>query len=627
MSVVRRRDDDSATGCWRGNDAALSWRGNDAAVIVKRVLGGGAVEQQHALPYLRQTLLFLALAGIFIPLLQRLRVNQVLGFLAVGALFGPFGVGLWSGAHPWLAHFTFLRADEVAGLAELGVMFLMFMIGLELSTARLWALRRWVFGAGLAQVGLSALLLGAALYWLGVPAAAAVVLGCVLSLSSTAVVVQLLNERRALQTPLGQAGFAILMLQDLAVVPLFILIGVLAGGGGDGWPTLLAFTVGKSLAAIALIYLLGRRVIRPLFQFFVKQRQPDVFVALTLLSTLGIAGLTAAAGLSMALGALLAGLLLAETEFRHEVEVTIEPFKGLLMGLFFMAVGMQLDLRLLAAAPLAVLAAVLGLFAVKALVTGVIFRLGGFHWGRALEAGLLLGQGGEFAFIVVAYAAGAGLVAAPLAQQIVLVVGLSLFATPALAKAGQVGGDWWQRRFAIQVADLDKGDGPPPGSQVLIAGFGRIGQLVGKMLRDQQIPFVAIENDARLVTRLHPAGYPVYFGDASRAELLHKLHADRALAVVLTMDHAGAMLQALRAIRRAYPALPVYARARDEKHALALMSAGATLVVPETLESGLQLTATVLQRLGVGVGEARAFELVHDERVLRSAGLHPEIKL
>lgn len=577
------------------------------------------MQEQTGLPYLRETLLFLALAGIFIPLLQRLRVNQVLGFLAVGVLFGPFGFGLWSAAHPWLRHFTFLPVAEVSGLAELGVMFLMFMIGLELSTERLWALRRWVFGAGAAQVLLTAGLIGGAIWLLGQPPEAAIVLGCVLSLSSTAVVMQLFNERRALHTPLGQAGFSILMLQDLAVVPLFILIGVLAGGDSAGWPALLGFTLAKSAGAIILIYLLGQRVIRPLFRFFVGKRQPDVFMALTLLSTLGIAGLTAAAGLSMALGALLAGLLLAETEFRHEVEVTIEPFKGLLMGLFFMSVGMQIDVRALLRAPLLIPLAVLALFAGKALVTSLILRAGGFHWGRAVEAGILLGQGGEFAFIIVAYAVSTGLIAAPLSRFVMLVVGLSLFATPALARAGRAFGDWWERHHHSQVADLGNDAAAPPGNLVVIAGFGRVGQLVARILRRQEIAYLAIENDARLVTELHPLGLDVYFGDASRAELLHKVHAGSAAAVVLTMDDPASALHAVRSIRRAYAHVPVYARARDERHAQALLRAGATLVVPEALEAGLQLSATVLQTLGYA--EALAFELVHDERALRNAGL------
>lgn len=354
------------------------------------------MEVHQALPYLRETLLFLALTGVLIPLLQRFRINQVLGFLAAGTLVGPFGLGLWTQEMPALANFTFPDRSGVAALAEFGVLFLMFMIGLELSAERLWALRRWVFGAGTAQVAISAALIGLLAWLFGNPVEVAVILGVVLALSSTAVVMQLMNEQRTLGTPLGRAGFSILMLQDLAVVPLLILMGVLAKGSSEGVASLVLLTLLKSVGAILLIYLLGRRVIRPMFHAFARQRQPDVFMALTLLSTLGIAALTEMAGLSMALGAFLAGLLLAETEFKHEVEVTIEPFKGLLMGLFFMSVGMAIDVREIMKAPLLLPLSVLGLFAIKTAVVALILRIGGFGWGRAIEGGTLLGQGGEF---------------------------------------------------------------------------------------------------------------------------------------------------------------------------------------------------------------------------------------
>lgn len=558
------------------------------------------MQEQHALPFLRETILFLSLAGILIPLLQRWRINQVLGFLAVGAVLGPFGLGLWAGEVPWLAWFTFPRLEGVNALAELGVLFLMFMIGLELSAERLWALRRWVFGAGTAQVCLSALMIGGVAYFFGNRLEAAVVLGCVLSLSSTAVVMQLMTERRSMATPLGQAGFSILMLQDLAVVPLLILIGVLAHGQSEGLTSLVVLTLAKSVGAIVLIYLTGRRVIRPLFRSFARQRAPDVFMALTLLSTLGIAGLTALAGLSMALGALLAGLLLAETEFKHEVEITIEPFKGLLMGLFFMSVGMGIDVREVIRSPIWIPLSVIGLFGIKALVMAVLFRLGGLNWGRAFEGGLLLGQGGEFAFIVTGYAMTSGLLAPEVGQFIMLVVGLSLFATPPMARAGRAIGDLWERRFHREpAAALGDGELEAVQGRVIIAGFGRVGQMLAQLLSAQKIPYIAFENDARLVARMHSAGFPVYFGDAARAELLRKAHADQVPAIVLTMDHPASALNAVRGIRRQLPHVPLFVRSRDEKHAHALKQAGATVVVPETLESSLQLSAFVLQAIGI----------------------------
>lgn len=578
------------------------------------------MEAHQSLPYLRETLLFLGLTGILIPLLQRWRVNQVLGFLAAGALIGPFGLGLWATEVPWLAYFTFPHREGVVALADLGVLFLMFMIGLELSAERLWALRRWVFGAGTVQVYLSAAIIGGIAYYFGNTLESSAVLGSVLSLSSTAVVMQLMTERRTLGTPLGQAGFSILMLQDLAVVPLLILMGVLASGATDALPSLIGWTLLKSIGGIVLIYLLGRRVIRPLFHSFASQRQPDVFMALTLLSTLGIAGLTEMAGLSMALGAFLAGMLLAETEFKHEVEVTIEPFKGLLMGLFFMSVGMAIDVREVAKSPVWLPLSVIGLFLIKSLITSVIFRVGGFNWGRAIEGGMLLGQGGEFTFIVVGYALTTKLMPADVGQFIMLVVSVSLFATPLMAKAGHTFGDWWERRYPDQTGNIDNTVIDPVASRIVIAGFGRVGQLVAQLVSTQGIPYVAFETNARLIAKLHPMGIPVYFGDAARVELLRKVHAEQAAAIVLTMDHPASALHAVKAIRREYPDVPLFARSRDEKHALALKEAGASYVIPETLETALQLSAFVLQ--SVGISEGAAAHMIQIERDRRIAELH-----
>jgi CPA2 family monovalent cation:H+ antiporter-2 len=471
-----------------------------------------------------------------------------------------------------------------------------------------------VFGAGVAQVCLSAILIGSLAYLFGNQIDAAIVLGLVLSLSSTAVVMQLMNEQHALSTPLGKAGFSVLMLQDLAVVPVLILIGILAKGESDGWLWLLGMTTIKSVGAIAVIYLLGRRVIRPLFRSFASQRQPDVFMALTLLSTLGIAALTAMAGLSMALGALLAGLLLAETEFRHEVEITIEPFKGLFMGLFFMSVGMGIDVRTVAASPLWIPLSVIGLFVIKAAVLAVVFRVGGLNWGRSIEGGLLLGQGGEFAFIVVAYATATNLFSPALGQFIMLVVGLSLFVTPLAAKAGRLIGHRWDEHHREPVP-ADQPDAVR--GQVIIAGFGRVGQLVAKLLTAQGIGYVAFENDARLVAHLHAAGMPVFFGDAARAELLGKVQAEAACAIVLTMDHPASALHAVKGMRRAFPHVPLFARSRDEKHAHLLKQAGATVVIPETLESSLQLSAFVLQTLGIAEGEVGRIIQVERDRHAR----------
>ena len=571
------------------------------------------------LPYLRETLLFLALAGILIPLLQRYRVNQILGFLALGVVIGPFGLWLWVGHLPWLSNFTFMRVEGAIALGELGVLFLMFTLGLELSAERLWSLRRWVFGAGTAQVLLSAAVIGGIAALFGNALQTAVILGLILSLSSTAIVMQLLTERHLLDQPQGQASFSILMLQDLAVVPILILAGLLAKGETAQLLPLLGLALLKSVVAILLIYLLGRRVICPLFKLLAHQHQPASFMALILLATLGIAGLTSYAGLSMALGAFLAGLLLAETEFRHEVEVTIEPFKSLLLGLFFMSVGMQTDLRTILAAPVWIPLSVLGLFAIKGIVMALVLRAGKLSWGHAVETGLLMGQGGEFAFIVTGYAMANHLFTPALAQFLLLVVGLSMFATPMVARGGHLLGHWLERNHHGAINALNDAIPETLQGHVIIVGFGRIGQMLAKILADQGLRYVAIEINMNLSTRRHPLGEPVYFGDVSRPELLHRLNASQAGAIVLTMDHAEAALHAASAIRREFSEVPLFARARDEHHAHALKEAGANQVMPETLEAGLQLSGFVLQALGIADDKTAA--AITSERDARIAAI------
>ena len=569
-------------------------------------------------PFLKETILFLALSGVLMPLLSRPRINPVLGFLSVGVLLGPYGLASLAGTWPVLSWFTFARPEDVEFLAELGVIFLMFMIGLEMSVERLWSMRRLVFGLGGLQVALSAAAVGALALWFGNSIEAAVILGVVLAFSSTAIVMQLLIQRRELGTPLGQSTFAILLFQDLAVVPLLVLISILGASSGEGsFASLLGSAVVKGVLTVVLIYLIGRRVVRPLFHQITVEKQPDTFTALTLLTTLGVAALTWYAGLSMALGALLAGLIIAETEFRHEVEITIEPFKGLLMGLFFMSVGMGIDLRALLAEPLWIPLSVVGLLAMKALIIFVLLRVFGLSWGRSAEGGLLLGQGGEFAFIVIGMALALGLLERQVGQFMLIVVGVSMLVAPVVARLGQSLGDNIDRRAAPPAPeDMEVGE---LGGHVIIAGYGRVGQMVGQMLAEQGVAFVAIENDAQLIAHQRKAGVPLVFGDASRPELLRKLRIDQARAVVLTMDHTAAAIHAVQGIRRLMPMMRIIARARDEKHALLLREAGASVVVPETLESSLKLTGWVLETLGVPPDAA--MRLLEQERERRIVAL------
>lgn len=576
------------------------------------------MEHHVPLPFLRETLLFLTLTGILIPLLQRFRINQVIGFLCIGVVVGPFGVGSLVDSWPWLSWVTIPRRQGVQALAELGVIFLMFLIGLELSLQRVWAMRRWVFGTGNAQVLLSAAAIGSLAWAFGNSLEVSLVLGLVLSLSSTAVVMQLLSQQRTLATPMGQACFAVLMMQDFAVVPLLIIVDLLAKDNSHGMFAQLATTAALSVAVVGVILVAGRKLIAPLFRTFAQQRQSEVFMALTLLVTLSIAGATAAAGLSMALGAFLAGLLLAETEYRHEVEVTIEPFKGLLMGLFFMSVGMGIDVREILRDPVWIASSVLGLLLIKALIAAGLLKLSGLSWGQALEGGTLLGQGGEFAFIVIGSALSTGLLAPNTGQFMLLVVSLSLLVTPLFARLGQHGGQRWDAARRPQATAGGHSLAIPDTSgHVVVIGFGRVGLLLGQVFAQQHVPYLALEHNVERVGRLRAQGLPIYFGNAARPELLHKLGLDKAASLVVTMDEPAAARRVVHNARQQYPKLKIFARSHDERHARELLQAGATVVVPEMLEAGLLLTAHALTSLGLPDGDVHA--IVAAERQRRAA--------
>lgn len=579
------------------------------------------MEHHTSLPFLRETLLFLTLAGILIPLLQRFKINQVLGFLTIGMALGPFGLAQFSEQLPWLKVIAFTGNAEVQSLAELGVMFLMFLIGLELSAERLWSLRRWVFIGGGAQVILSAMIIGSIAYCFGNRVEIALLLGLVLSLSSTAIVMQLLTQQRAMATPMGQASFSMLMLQDFAVVPLLILVDLLGQKTTDNLGMVVGITLLKSLAAVLFIFLVGRRVVAPVFRYFARQRQPEVFMALTLLVTLGIASATAAAGLSLALGAFLAGLLLAETEYRHEVEVTIEPFKGLLMGLFFMSVGMGINLAAFVQDYLWILASVLGLVLIKATVVCLIMRRGRLSWGKAIEGGFLLSQGGEFAFVIIGVAVATQILPPDLAQFMLLVVSISLLLTPLFAKLGHSLGQYVEQQFGSQALPEQTNLPDELSGHVVIAGFGRVGQLLADILQKQGVTYVAIEHDAHVVATLRNHGHKVFYGNAARPELLRKMHMQHAAALLITMDQPAAAMHALLAARSEYPKLPIYVRSRDEIHALELRNAGATGVVPETLEAGLQLSFFALSALSLPEGEIN--HILDLERELRVSNQRP----
>jgi len=542
---------------------------------------------------LREVVVFLVVAGVVVPFFHRARFSAVLGFLVIGMVIGPYGLGFLASKIGWLRYAVIENVEGVRQLAELGVVFLMFTIGLELSFERLWNLRRLVFGLGVLQVVITTTAIALLAWALGASSEGALILGMCLALSSTAIVMQLLAERREIASPLGQTCFAILLLQDLAVVPMLFIFAVLGGKSQDSATLAVGVAFAKALLALALIFIVGRIVLRRLFRLVSATRSPELFMAVTLLAVIGTAWTASAAGLSTALGAFLAGSLLAESEYRHEVEVDIEPFKGLLVGLFFMSIGMLIDLRTVAAAPTGITAVILGLFLIKAaIITGLAVAFG---VGRAvaLEAGLLLGQGGEFALVVVSFAMAGGLVARDTGQFVLIVTATTMLATPAVAVgARRLGAAVARHEHAgAQGAFVGRG-------HVVIAGFGRVGRMLARILEGNGQSYVAVDLDGPAVSRCRAQGLPVFYGDARRVEMLRKMRIEEARAFVVTMDDFRGAQHAAQTARRHWPHLPVYARARDAVHARHLLGLGVQEVVPESMEASLQLAARVLEGLG-----------------------------
>jgi monovalent cation:proton antiporter-2 (CPA2) family protein len=570
---------------------------------------------------LREVMVFLVAAGVVVPLIQRLGIGSVLGFLAVGLVIGPFGLARFVDDLPWLGYAVIPDLEGVRALAELGVVFLLFMIGLELSVERLWAMRRAVFGLGGAQVVVTGAVIAAVASLFDNTLAAAVVLGAGFALSSTAIVMQLLADNRRLGTATGQTSFAVLLFQDLAVLPILFMVGAFAERGGGSVAAAFALALGQAALAVLVILLVGRAVIRPLFRFVGSTASREMFLASVLLVIIGTAMATEQAGLSMALGAFLAGLVFAETEYRHAIEVDIEPFKGLLLGLFFVSVGMGIDILQVAAKPYWLAASVVGLFLIKGTILYSLARFAGRPRPVALESALLLGQGGEFAFLVVGFAFTLGLMPNDTAQFMLIVTGLTMVATPAVAQLA--------RRLALAIdareASTDEVDLPSGVSgHVVIAGYGRVGQMLGAVLDAQGLPYLGLDTNSVLVGGFREQGAAIFFGDARRPNILRKVHVERASALVVTMDNPVAAERVVAVARRHWSELRIYARARDTIHARRLLGHGATHVIPETVEASLQLSEMVLA--GAGVPDDAARHLVEVRRQAEQAALDQQHK-
>ena len=543
-------------------------------------------------------LVILGAAGIVIPAFARLRITPVIGFILVGMIVGPSGLGSLTGEFPWLNYLSISNPHAVDPYAELGIILLLFAIGLELSFRRLVQMRKAVFGIGAAELFGGALLIGGALFVMGQPPQSAIALGFALAMSSTALVLPIAGTT----SPVGRAALAMLLFEDLALVPLLFLFGTAVAGAATG----LLDVLWKGALVIAALLLIGRLVLPMLFGQAARTKSPELFLAVSLLVVILASLATGAVGLSPILGALIAGVLIAETEYRSEVEVVTAPFRGLALGVFLITVGMRIDFGQIADIWPELLAALFGVLLVKTVVTGALLRLSGSRVGVAAETGLLMASPSETTLIILGAAATTGVIAQDTATfwQAATAVGLTI--TPLLAKLGRVAA----RNVDPQAMELPD-DGATKG-HTIVFGFGRVGKMVADMLREHKRPYLAVDSDIDNVIAARESGYSILFGDVARSELVEKLKLGDAAALVLTMDDPVLVARLARRIRGTFPDLAIIARARDTDHAAKLYEAGVTDAVPETLEASLQLSEAVLVDIGVAMGPVIAS--IHEKR-------------
>jgi CPA2 family monovalent cation:H+ antiporter-2 len=555
-------------------------------------------------------LVVLGTAGIVVPIVSRLGFSPVLGYLGAGALLGPLGLGSLINSFPALYWFTVGDAKDVAGIAELGIVFLLFLIGLELSLQRLLTMRRLVFGLGGLQVLITTALLAGAAVWFGKGASQSIILGASLSLSSTAIVLELLSKQERLTTSVGRASFSVLLAQDLAVIPILMFISILAAGPGGSVLASLGIALFQAVIALTIIVGFGRALLRPLFRMVAMTRSRDLFIAAILFVILAAGVIANQAGLSMALGAFVAGLLLAETEYRKVIEATIEPFKGLLLGIFFFTVGMDIDVRELLREPLLLLAAVAGLIVLKALLVIGLAKLFRLSWPVAVETGMLLGPGGEFAFVGIGLATASGLIDARLSSFTLAVTSVTMALTPLLSFVARRFASWLRSGGPV-ASELST---RPSGGQrhAIVVGYGRVGKMVCALLKENGIPFVAADSDALTVTRDRRDGHDVYYGDAADPKFLEICGLATAPGVIITTHTQALIDDVVEHVRAMRPDVLIVARARDAEHASHLYQLGATDAVPETVEASLQLSEAALVGLGVPAGAAIAS--IHEKR-------------
>jgi len=558
--------------------------------------------QDHS--FLQYAVVLLLAAVIAVPLAKRWQLGAVLGYLGAGALIGPSGLRLIG------------NTEQISQISELGVVLMLFVIGMELSPQRLWVMRRNVFGIGSLQVVATAALVVGVTYFFGVEWKTGLIVGLGLALSSTAIDLQLLAERKELTSAHGRLGFAILLFQDVAAIPIIALIPILGGShaaSARGIDDVLAAL--RVILTIAAVVVGGRYLLRPLFRAAAKAGTPEVFTATTLLVVIGTAYLMQLSGISMSLGAFLAGVLLADSEYRHEIEAQIEPFRGLLLGLFFVSIGMSLDVQMALAQPQMVGMLLVSLLVLKAVVLYAVSRgAAGEDNAQSIALAALLAQGGEFAFVVFTMAADNGLLSPEQRGMLVLIVTLSMAATPLLVR---LRAEFAPAGKAKPVREFDKLDTATP--RVIIAGMGRVGQIVARMLNANRVQFTALEADPEQVDFMRHFGNTVFFGDASRLDLLRAAQADRAEIFVIATEDPDSNLRTARLLKRHFPHLKVFARARNRQHVFKLMDLSVDSITRDTFFSSLEIARGVFEALGYDRATAEDYVQrfrKHDERVL-----------
>jgi CPA2 family monovalent cation:H+ antiporter-2 len=564
---------------------------------VPAVLQEAMAGELHITPALSDTLTILGAAGIVIPTFARFKINPVIGFILVGIIAGPFGLGALTDRYPWLEWISISNPEGIERFAELGIIFLLFSIGLELSFRRLAGMRTMVFGIGAAELLGTAILIGGTLVLLGWQVEPALWLALALSMSSTALVLPISGT----QSQVGRAALAMLLFEDLALVPMMFLVGA-AGKAASG----LGVIALQGVAVILAILVIGRFILPTLFAQAARSKKPELFLAITLLVVILSAAVSASAGLSTIMGALVAGLVIAETDYRNEVEVVIEPFKGLALGIFLISVGMMIDVGDLIGQWPKLLGALAAVILVKAVVTGVLLKVAGAPRAVARETSIMMASPSETTLIVLGAAGVAGILTAETVSFWSAATAIGLTLTPTLASLGRL----MARR--VRQADIEDDDLGPTAGKTVIFGFGRVGRMVADMLAEHGRPYLAVDSDIDGFAEARKAGYSVLYGDVSRKELIEKLQLDQVVAVVLTMDDPVLTARLAKRLREEHPALPIIARARDSDHAAALYRAGVTDAVPEALEASLQLSEAVLVDIGVAMGPVIAS--IHEKR-------------